>query len=204
MRLGRLRNIVLGGLLAMLAGVFAFSAEHNKVLSVGKKAPAWKDLVGVDGKRHNLEDLKKAKVVAVVFTCNTCPVAQAYEGRLIKLVKDYKAKDVEVIAINVNNIPGDKLDKMKERAKEKEFNFAYLYDPSQKIARDYGATVTPHCFVLDRERNVAYMGAVDDNQKEAEAKKHYLRDAVDALLAGKKPAVEETKQFGCTIKYETT
>ncbi len=118
--------------------------------------------------------------------------------------KDYENKGVQFIAVNVNNIPEDRLDKMKERAESKGFNFPYLYDPTQKIARDYGATVTPHVFVLDKNRKIVYMGAVDDNMKVGEAKKHYLRDAIDALLAGKKPPEAVTKQFGCTIKYEET
>jgi peroxiredoxin len=129
-------------------------------------------------------------------------VAQAYQDRLIALQKDYANKGVQVIAVNVNNIPDDRLDKMKERARSKKFNFPYLYDPTQKIARDFGATVTPHVFVLDKDRKIAYMGAVDDNMKEKEAKKHYLRDALDAVLADKKPPEETTKQFGCSIKFE--
>jgi peroxiredoxin len=104
--------------------------------------------------------------------------------------------------VNVNNIPEDRLDKMKERAASKGFNFPYLYDETQKIGRDYSAKVTPHVFVLDKNRTVVYMGAIDDNMKVAEVKKHYLRDALDALLAGAKPAEEVTKHFGCTIKYE--
>jgi peroxiredoxin len=171
-------------------------------VEVGAKAPAWLDLEGVDSERHSLADLEKAKAVVVVFTCNHCPVAKAYEERLIQLQKDYADQGVEVVAINVNNGKADKLPAMKERAKEKEFTFAYLYDPSQEIGREYGATVTPHAFLLDGERNVAYVGAIDDSMKADKAKEHYLRDALDAVLAGKAPETASTPPAGCGIQYE--
>ena len=138
----------------------------------------------------------------MVFTCNHCPVASAYEGRLVALQKDYKDKGVQVVAVNVNNIEPDRLDKMKERAKDKKFNFPYLYDSSQKIGHDFGATVTPHVFLLDQDRKVAYVGAVDDQMNAEKVKKHYLRDAIDAVLDGKQPKEAVTKQFGCGIQYE--
>jgi thiol-disulfide isomerase/thioredoxin len=140
--------------------------------------------------------------VLVVFTCNHCPVAKAYEDRLSSLEHDYKDRGVAVVAINVSNMDADKLPAMIERAKEKEFEFQYLYDPSQAIGRAYGATVTPHAFVLDGKRQVAYIGAIDDNQNADKAEKHFVRDALDAVLAGKKPEPATTKQFGCGIKYE--
>jgi peroxiredoxin len=173
-----------------------------KGVAIGAPGPAFHDLEGVDGKTHSLSDYADAKLVAVVFTCNHCPVAQAYQDRLIQLTKDYQDQGVQVVAINVNNIEPDRLPKMKERAEGKGFNFPYLYDPSQQIARDYGATVTPHVFVLDGERNVAYMGAIDDSQNEDKVQQHYLRDALDALLAGQTPQTSTTQQFGCSIKYE--
>ena len=183
--------------------LFAAEEAKEKALEVGDKAPAWKDLEGTDGKKHSLADLEDAKAVAVAFTCNSCPVAKAYEDRLIALTKAYKDKGLHVVAINVNNVPADRLDRMKERAAEKEFNFDYIYDPSQEIARAYGATVTPHLFLLDKDRKVVYMGAFDNNMVAAEAEEHWFKDAVDAVLAGKKPEVQKTKQFGCGIKYET-
>jgi len=109
---------------------------------------------------------------------------------------------VQLVAVNVNTIAADRLDKMKERAAKKGFNFPYLYDATQKIGRDYGATVTPHVFVLDKDRKIAYAGAVDDNMQLDKVKSPHLRNALDALLAGKKPPQEVTKQFGCSIKYE--
>lgn len=171
-------------------------------VKIGDPAPDFKDIIGIDDKTHSLADYKDAKVVVVVFTCNHCPVAVAYEDRLVKFHADYKDKGVQLIAINVNNLPADRLDKMKERAAAKGFNFPYLYDSSQKVGRDFGAKVTPHFFVLDGERKIAYIGAFDNSQNESKVEKHYLRDAVDALLAGKTPPEPVTKQFGCGIKYE--
>jgi peroxiredoxin len=117
------------------------------------------------------------------------------------LQKEYQAKGVQVVALCANDNPADRLDKMKERAKEKSFNFPYLYDTTQKAGRDYGAAVTPHIFVLDANRKIAYIGAIDDNMAADKAKTHYLRDALDALLANKKPPQETTKAFGCGIQY---
>jgi peroxiredoxin len=140
--------------------------------------------------------------VAVVFTCNSCPIAVDYEERLKQLVEDYQDAGVTLVAINVNNVERDRLPAMKERAEQQGFNFAYIYDPSQQIARDYAATVTPHVFLLDGERKVVYMGAIDDSRNPENVTKHHLRDAIDAVLAGEKPAVDTTKQFGCAIIYE--
>ena len=187
----------------LFAVLVALSARADAAgLTIGVAAPDFAGLVAVDGNPHGLTDYKDAKLVVLVFTCNHCPVAKAYEDRLIALQKAYQSKGVRVVAVNVNNIPADRLDEMKKRAKQKNFNFPYLYDSTQKIGHDYGATVTPHVFVLDKDRKIAYMGAVDDNIKAGQVKKHYLRDALDALLAGTTPPTEVTKQFGCGIKYE--
>jgi len=176
-------------------------AKH-KQLAVGDPAPAWKDLAGVDGQKHSLSEHADAKAVVVVFTCNHCPVAQSYEDRLVQLAADYQGQGVELVAINVSNLESDKLPAMKERAEEKGFKFDYLYDPSQEIGRAYGATVTPDVFLLDGAGNVAYIGAIDDNMNESKATKHYLRDAIDAVLAGSKPQTDTTKPIGCGIRYE--
>jgi peroxiredoxin len=175
---------------------------EQKKLAVGDKAPAWKDLEGTDGERHSLGDLADAKAVVVVFTCNHCPVAKAYEDRLVELAADYADKGVEVVAINVNNGDSDKLPAMKERAGEKGFKFDYLYDPTQQIGRDFDAAVTPHAFLLDGERNVVYIGSIDDSMKPEKVTKNYMRDAIDAVLAGSKPQVDSTKPMGCGIQYE--
>ncbi len=177
-------------------------AEEKQGATIGAPGPAWANLEGTDGKTHSLQDIADAQVVAVVFTCNKCPVAKAYEDRLVKFAADYKDKGVELVAINVNNDEADKLPAMKERAAEKSFNFAYVYDPSQEIARAYQAAVTPHAFVLDKSRKVIYMGAIDDNMDESAASQHYLRDAVDAALAGRTPEVTAVKPSGCGIQYE--
>jgi len=192
--------LVLGLLAAVVAFVVA-RAEAAK-LKIGDPAPTFSELIGVDDKKHCLSDYKDAKLIVLIFTCNHCPVAVAYEDRIIALQKDYKDKGVQVIAVNVNNIPADRLDQMKIRAENKGFNFPYLYDETQKIGHDYGAEVTPHVFVLDQQRKIAYMGAIDDSQNPEKVKTHYLRDALDALLAGKEPPRTVTKHFGCSIKYE--
>ncbi len=178
------------------------AATAGQTVIIGDAAPEWKDLEGVDDQEHSLSDLAGAKAVAVVFTCNHCPVAQAYQDRLIELAADYKSKGVELVAINVNNNEDDKLPAMKTRATEKGFEFAYLYDPSQEIGRAYGATVTPHAFLLDGERNLVYAGGIDDNMQIDKVEKHYLRDAIDTVLAGSKPDPETTKPMGCGIQYE--
>lgn len=177
-------------------------AAEKKAFGVGDPAPEWKELMGVDGEKHSLADLKDAKAVVVVFTCNHCPVAQAYEDRVIELAADYKGKGVELVAINVNNMEEDKLPAMKTRAEEKDYQFDYLYDPSQEIGRAFGAAVTPHAFLFDGDRKLAYVGAIDDNMDVAKVEKHYLRDAIDAVLAGSKPETQSTKPVGCGIKYE--
>jgi peroxiredoxin len=177
-------------------------AKEETAVKIGDKAPAWKDLAGTDDKKHGLADLKKSKAVVVVFTSNTCPVAQAYEERLNKLSTDYKDKGVSVIAINVNKDDRNNLEAMKERAEKQGFTFTYLTDPSQQVGRDFGATCTPHVFLLDGERQIAYAGAIDDDMKADAVKQHSLQDAIDAVLAGKAPAVAQTKQFGCGIHYE--
>jgi peroxiredoxin len=129
-------------------------------------------------------------------------VAQAYEDRLIELHAAYRKRGVELVAINVNNLEADRLPAMKERAAEKGFKFTYLYDPSQAIGRAYGATVTPHAFVLDGQRKLAYVGAIDDDMNAAKAKTPYVRQALDAVLAGKQPEPAQTQPAGCGIVYE--
>jgi peroxiredoxin len=177
------------------------AGKFNKTVSIGDTAPAASGM-GVDDKQHELAEYKDAKAVAVIFTCNHCPVAQSYQDRLIALQKEYEPKGLQIVAINVNNNDADKLDKMKERAASKGYNFPYLYDASQKSAVNYGASVTPHVFLLDGQRKIAYMGAVDDNMNASQTKRHYLRDAVEAVLAGKAPPVAETRQVGCGIEYQ--
>jgi peroxiredoxin len=193
------RIVSIAAVLGLTAGIPA--GEFNEKLTIGDRAPVWSNLPGTDGKRHALADLKDKQVVVLVFTCNSCPVATGYEDRIIALAKRYSEKYVAVVAVNVNTIDEDRLDKMTERAKERAFPYPYLYDESQQIAKDYGATYTPEFFVLDRDRRIAYMGAMDDVSPPRPETKHYLDDAVRALLDGRKPPVAETRARGCAMRF---
>lgn len=180
------------------------SGEYNKVINIGDSAPQWSGLPGTDGKKHALADWKDKSVVVVLFTCNTCPVAVVYEDRIIAFAKKHAgpASPVGLVAINVNRLEEDRLPAMTERAKEKGIPFPYLFDESQKIARDFGAAYMPEFFVLDKARKVAYMGSMDDKSPPGEPKTHYLDDAVSAILKGEKPAKTETlAAAGCRIKF---
>ncbi len=183
--------------LALLA-IPASSAE----LAVGTKAPEFKGLEGVDGKKVSLDDFKDAKLLIVCFHCNECPVATDYQDRYIEFVKKYQGQGVAFVAINCDIVNADEenLKTMKDRAEEKKYNFPYVIDPTGKLADDYVAKATPHLFVFDAERKLQYSGAFDDKQKPEKVTKHYLADAVDALLAGKTPALPKTKTFGCQIR----
>lgn len=163
-------------------------------------------LKDVDGSMVSLADYKNAKGFIIVFTCNHCPFSQAYEDRIIALDKKYDPKGFPVIAINPTDpekFETDSYKNMQKRAKEKGYTFPYLLDVGQKIFPQYGATNTPHIFVLTKTvegNKVAYIGAIDDNAKNpAEVKKKYVEDAVDALLAGKEPKITKTKAIGCRI-----
>ncbi len=164
-------------------------------------------LKNVDNKKVSLADFKAAKGFIVVFTCNHCPYAQAYEDRIIALDKKYKKLGYPVIAINPNNPAKQKDDSfelMQVRAKEKNFTFPYLLDEGQKIYPQYGATKTPHVYILQKTKAgnvVKYIGAIDDNYSDAAAvKEKYAENALDALLKNKEVAVKETKAIGCSIK----
>lgn len=181
------------------------SGPLNTGLSVGEVAPDFK-LKGVDDKMVSLADYKDAKGYIVIFTCNHCPFAKAYEDRIIALSKKYGPQGYHVIAINPNDPmaqPEDSFAKMQERAKEKGFNFPYLLDEGQKIYPQYGATKTPHVYLLDSKRVVKYIGAIDDNTYEPQnVKEKYLENALEALKAGKAISPSNTKAVGCTIKVK--
>lgn len=193
----------LAGAACLFLSSLAWAGEYNQTLNIGDAGPAWKDLPGVDGKEHSLADLADKEVVVVIFTCNSCPVAVDYEDRIIDLTKKYAGPEgkVAVVAINVNKIEADSLPMMQDRAKEKGFNFPYLYDDTQAIARSYGATYTPEFFVLNKDRKVIYMGGMDDNSAADKVKSNYLVPAVEAALAGKTPAITETVARGCMVRY---
>lgn len=178
----------------------SIGGEFNTALDIGATAPAWKDLPGTDGQNHSFESHSDAKVVVVAFTCNSCPYAVDVEDRLIALVKQFDGKDVSVVAINVNTVEEDLMPAMKEKAKERGFNFPYLFDKSQKIAKDYGAKYTPEFFVLSKERKLVYMGSFDDSPAGDKVTKTYVVDAINAVLAGRTVKVTETVPIGCRIR----
>jgi len=162
-------------------------------------------LKGVDGKTYSLKSLADKKALAIVFSCNHCPYVQAYETRMVQLQRDYLLKGAGLVAINSNDdegYPEDSFENMITRSKEKGFNFPYLRDETQEIARKYGAICTPHIFLLNQQRILSYKGRIDDNRNPADVKSHDLRNAIDAVLSGKTPAVQETRPFGCSIKWK--
>ena len=188
----------------------AFTISTDRVVDdgydIGDIATDFK-LKNIDGKMVSLSDYKDAKGFIVIFTCNTCPYAVAYEDRIVKLDKKYKEKGYPVIAIMPNNTatkPGDNFQAMQKRAKVKGFTFPYLMDEGQKIYPQYGATKTPHVYVLQKTRKgneVKYIGAIDDNYQDADAVQvKYTEDAVDALLDGKEVSETKTRAIGCSIK----
>ena len=188
-----------------VAGIGVSFAEGYKV---GDKAKDFK-LKNVDGKFVSLEDYKEAKGFVVIFTCNECPVAKLYEDRIIEIDKIYSSKGFPVIAINPNDpevSPDDTFDKMKIRSKEKGYTFPYLYDEKHEFFKTYGATKTPHVFLLNKKSKglvVSYIGAIDDNSREpSNVTDKYLESAIDAVLSGSKPKPNVTKAVGCSVKYK--
>jgi peroxiredoxin len=187
-------------LAASFAAGPALAGKYNRKISIGDAAPAFKSLEATDGKKYALEDFKDKDLVVLVIICNECPVAQTYEDRVIAFANKYKDK-VSVVALNVNDGDDENLAKMKTHAEKKGFNFVYLRDPEQKMGRALGASKTPEFFVLNKERKVVYMGALDDELNPAKVTEKYLEKAVDALLKGEKPAKAETPAYGCGIEY---
>lgn len=178
------------------------AGKFNQVLSIGDAAPTWSDLVGVDDRNHSLDDLSESKVVVVVFTCNSCPYAVDIEDRLVALHQEYASRGVSLVAINVNTVDEDLLPAMKEKAEEKGFKFPYLFDESQQIARDFGAIYTPEFYVLDSQRKVVYMGAMDDSPDGRNVTKQYVNRAVEQALGGQSADVTETPPIGCRVRYK--
>jgi peroxiredoxin len=183
-----------------------------QTLPLGAAAPDFK-LPGVDGRTYALRDFAAARVLVIIFTCNHCPTAQAYEDRILKLHADYKDRGVTLVAINPNDPQavrldelgytdlGDSFEDMKIRAKAKKFTFPYLNDgETQQTARAYGVLATPHVFIFDQGRQLRYVGRIDDAEVKT-VKTHDARNAIDALLAGKPVPVEKTRVFGCSTKW---
>jgi peroxiredoxin len=198
--------------LYLSAGVAFAEPPGLKTLAIGSPAPDFR-LPGVDGKTYSLADFADARALFVIFTCNHCPTAQAYEGRLARLQADYKDKGVAVVAISPNNPAAVRLDElgftdvadsfedMKYRAKDHNFTYPYLYDgETQSTAQAYGVLATPHVYIFDSERKLRYVGRFDDAEVKA-VKSHDAKNALDAILAGKPVPKETTRVFGCSTKW---
>lgn len=200
-------------MLGLFIALPCFAAEEIKPLEPGKPAPDF-DLPGVDGKNYRLKDFADAQILVVIFTCNHCPTAQAYEERIKKLVSDYKEKSVAFVGISPNDPKAIRLDELgytdlsdsfeenKVRARDHGFNFPYLYDgDKQEVSKAYGPRATPHVFIFDKGRKLRYRGGIDDSENLKRVKKHHLRNALDALLSGKPVPENDTPAFGCSIKW---
>ena len=173
-----------------------------QAIDIGSDAPNF-ELPGVDGETYALSDFDTSALV-VVFTCNHCPVAKAYQDRIKSLQSDYD--DATVVAINPNDAeqyPDDSFEMMKQRAEEEAFNFPYLRDESQSVAESYGAECTPHAFVFDADRRLVYEGAIDDDKENPDAvDRQYVREAIDAIVAGEEPETNSASPMGCSIKWK--
>ena len=205
--------VILSSLAGAAPSIRADEARVVPPLAVGAAAPDF-DLPGVDGRRYSLKSFAAARVLVVVFTCNHCPTAQAYEERIQKLHDDYAAKGVALVAISPNDPKAIRLDElgytdlsdsfeeMKIRARDKGFTFPYLYDgEAQTAANLYGPVATPHVFVFDRSRALRFVGRVDDGENPQKIKVQDTRNAIEALLEGRPVPVDKTKVFGCSIKW---
>mgnify|MGYP001028421274 CR=1 FL=1 len=175
------------------------------ILKIGDIAPSFR-LLNVDGKYYSLEDFKSNKILVVIFTCNHCPTAQAYEKRIIEIARDFTDKGVKIVVINSNDdesFPEDSYENMITRYDEKCFNFPYLRDDDQTVALSYLPLVTPDIFVFDEYRRLRYRGAIDDNRwEDTNVKLRYLREVIENLLNGKNPKYSEIQAVGCGIKWK--
>jgi len=204
-----MKTLKILGLFALILSLGAFTITSDPMddgYKIGDVATDF-SLKNIDGNMVSLSDYDNAKGYLVIFTCNTCPYARAYEDRIIALDKEYKPKGVPVVAINPNNPEvqsGDSFEKMKQRAADKGFTFPYLLDEGQEIFPQYGAKRTPHVYLLEKTEQgnvVRYIGAIDDDYQDAsKVEDAFVEDAVDAMLAGKEIEVKTTRAIGCTIK----
>lgn len=176
-----------------------------ETLKIHDQLPQFSNLKGVDGKSYGRETFKNASYLLIVFSCNHCPYVKAYEDRIIKFVNEYKEKGLATLYINSNedkNYPEDSFEEMVIRAKEKNFPFPYVRDEDQSVAKSFGATHTPEFFLFDKERKLRYHGRFDDNWREPEnVMRHYLKEALDALIEGADVPEPEVHSIGCTIKW---
>ncbi len=190
--------------LLAVAALLVAAAPAKDGYEVGDKVADFK-LKNVDGKMVSLADFKTAKGFIVMFDCNTCPVSKAYNERILALNKKYASQGFPVIAINPNDpsvSAGDSFEKMVDYAKKKGYDFPYLVDETQNVAKAFGATNTPHVFVLTKDLTVAYIGSIDNSRDAGNVTKKYVEEAVDALLAGTEVPTPKTKAVGCTIKWK--
>lgn len=172
-------------------------------MSVIETAPEF-DLPGIDGRNHSLDEYDAARVLVLVQSCNHCPYVLAWEGRINALQRHYAEQGVRIVAINSNDSeahPADSFEGMVEHAREADYTFDYLHDESQAVARALGSERTPEAFVFDADRALVYHGAVDDNRDEVAVTTHFLRDAIEAALAGDRPPLADTPPVGCTVKW---
>jgi peroxiredoxin len=202
------KNILLSGLALLLTVALMSTRSGLDGYKVGDVVQDFK-LKNIDGKMVSLADKKDAKGFIIAFTCNTCPVAKSYESRIVALNEQFATKGYPVIAIQSNDAqrsPGDSYEAMQQRSKAKNYSFPYLYDESQTVAHAFGASNTPHMFVVKRDGNqyrVAYIGAIDNNQRDAAAAdKKYVEEAVNELLAGKPVTTTSARAVGCGIKWK--
>jgi len=173
-------------------------------LRIGETVPDFRDLLGTDGKSYSLASFAGVPTLVLIVSCNHCPYVQAYEDRMIAIQRDYKNRGVGFVAVNSNydkDYPEDSYENMVKRAKEKNFNFPYIRDETQSLAKALSAVCTPEVFVFDKNRRLVYHGRIDDNRDPAKVTKHDLRNALDAIAAGKVPPVAETRPFGCSVKW---
>ncbi|MFM1996829.1 MAG: hypothetical protein RLZZ111_1216 [Planctomycetota bacterium] len=189
---------------ALLAGLAipVVAGTYNPERSIGDVITEWQDLPGTDGKPHGWREWADRDFLVVVFTCNSCPYAVDYEDRIEALARRAAGDGSRfaVVAINPNRIPEDSLQAMQRRAEARKFSFPYLHDESQQVARSFGAVRTPECFILDRDRRIVYMGAIDDNPSAAGVKTRYVDEALAALESGRPVAQPETPPVGCMIR----
>jgi len=183
----------------------ATNSKDSCLLKIGAQAPDF-NLPGVDGKKYSLVSFTDKKILVVIFTCNHCPYVQGWEGRIMAVQKDYGSRGVQVVGINANetrNYPEDSFDKMVVRAREKKFNFVYLRDEDQKVAKAYDAACTPEVYVFDAEKKLRYHGRIDDNYKDSNAvTSPDLKNVLEDLLANRPVKNPLTAALGCSIKWE--
>lgn len=202
--------ILITGVMVVVAVLFMNASKPEAGYGVGDYVADFK-LPNVDGKKVSLADYESAKGFIVVFTCNTCPYAKAYESRIMALDTKFSGKGFPVVAINPNDIekqPDDSMEAMKKVSSKKGYSFPYLRDDSQEVAKAFGATKTPHVYLLNKESSgkykVEFIGAIDDSPNDAsDVSERYVEDAINSLLAGMKPKVTEKRAIGCTIKWKS-